>query len=118
MTAVLGFLADAVVVVIFAAIGRRSHAESDALTGVAVTAWPFLAGVVLGWAGSLAVRRRWPAGVRDGVPVWVAAVVVGMVLRHLTGRGTAPSFVVVATVFLGLFLLGWRAIRAVVARAR
>jgi FtsH-binding integral membrane protein len=109
---VLGFIADAVVVVVFAAIGRRSHAESGAVTGVAVTAWPFLTGLVLGWAAVLAVRRSWPSSVRAGVPVWVVTVVAGMVLRHVTGKGTAASFVVVAAVFLGLFLLGWRAIWA------
>ncbi len=116
VTAVLGFLADSLVVVLFAAIGRRSHEESDALTGVAVTAWPFLTGVVVGWVAVLAVRRSWPARVRDGVPVWLATVVAGMVLRHVTGKGTAASFVVVATAFLGLFLLGWRAVRALLAR--
>ncbi len=36
-------------------------------------------------------------------------LVLGMVLRRTAfDKGTAPSFVVVATLFLGLFLLGWR----------
>ncbi len=118
MTAVLGFLADSLLVVLFAAIGRRSHEESDGLAGVVVTAWPFLAGVVIGWLAVLAVRRSWPARVRDGVPVWVATVAAGMLLRHVTGKGTAASFVVVATAFLGLFLLGWRAVRVLVAQKR
>jgi hypothetical protein len=33
-----------------------------------------------------------------------------MVLRVVAGQGTAFAFVVVALVFLGLFLLGWRAL--------
>jgi hypothetical protein len=40
--------------------------------------------------------------------VWVATVVVGLALRHLVGQGTAPAFVVVAAVVLGLLLLGSR----------
>jgi membrane protein implicated in regulation of membrane protease activity len=39
----------------------------------------------------------------------VAAVVLGMLLRRLTGDGTAWPFVVVATVVLAALLLGWRA---------
>ena len=31
-----------------------------------------------------------------------------MVLRRLTDAGTAPSFVVVATLVLGVLFLGWR----------
>lgn len=36
---------DAAAVLLFAAIGRGSHAELDGLAGVLNTAWPFLAGV-------------------------------------------------------------------------
>jgi len=36
---------------------------------------------------------------------------VGMVLRRTVfDRGTAAAFVVVATLFVGLFLVGWRLI--------
>ena len=42
-----------------------------------------------------------------------------MLLRHAVGSGTAVSFVVVASVVLALFLLGWRALGAyAVRRAR
>ena len=41
------------------------------MLGVLLTAWPFLAGTVLGWVVALAWRRRAPLRVRDGVPVWV-----------------------------------------------
>ena len=36
-------------------------------------------------------------------------VPIGMALRGLTHAGTAFSFIVVATLFLGAMLLGWRA---------
>jgi Protein of unknown function (DUF3054) len=35
---------DAAAVLLFAGIGRGSHAELDGLAGVLATAWPFLAG--------------------------------------------------------------------------
>lgn len=102
----LALLADGVVVLVFAAIGRRSHAESGAVLGVLATAWPFLAGVVAGWLVARGWRR--PVTPSTGVAVWLAAVVVGMLLRRVVGDGTAPAFVAVATVFLGVTLLGWR----------
>lgn len=100
--------ADVVCVLVFALAGRASHGESDDLPGVLRTAWPFLAGYAVG----LLAARGWrdPLGRRTGLAVWVAAVAGGMVLRALTGAGVAVSFVVVASVVLGLFLLGWRTV--------
>nr|MDQ2815294.1 DUF3054 family protein [Actinomycetota bacterium] len=43
-----------------------------------------------------------------GVGAWLGAAAVGMVVRVVSGQGTAVAFVVVALAFLGLFLLGWR----------
>lgn len=104
----LAALLDAVVVLVFAAVGRASHGEQDAVTGVLAVAWPFLAGAAVGWA-LVRARGRWPLAVRwDGVLVWASTLVLGMVLRVVTGAGTAPSFVVVAGLFLALTLLGWR----------
>jgi hypothetical protein len=45
-------------------------------------------------------------------------VLVGMVLRHLTGRGTPVSFVAVATGFLGGAMVGWRGVLALAVRRR
>jgi hypothetical protein len=42
------------------------------------------------------------------VGAWLGAVAFGMVLRVVSGQGTAVAFVGVALAFLGLFLLGWR----------
>jgi hypothetical protein len=45
--------------------------------------------------------------------VWGYTVVMGMVLRnYLFDRGTAPAFIIVATLFLGATMLGWRAFTA------
>jgi hypothetical protein len=100
-------LLDVVAVLVFAAVGRATHDESHGLWKVLGTAAPFLLGCVVGWALSRAWRRPaalWPAG----VAVWLCTVAVGMVVRAATGAGTAADFVVVATVVLGVFLLGWR----------
>ena len=110
-------LLDVVALLVFAAVGRRSHAEGVAVVGVLRTGWPFLAGAVVGWAVSRAWRRPaalWPSG----VATWLAAVVVGMVLRRVTGEGTPLDFVAVATVFVALFLLGWRLVVLLVAARR
>lgn len=99
---------DALVVLIFAVIGRASHHEGNPVVDALQTAWPFLAGVAVGWLIARAIFGRLPLRVSTGWPVWLSAVAIGMVLRRLTGHGTALSFIVVATVFLGLCLLGWR----------
>lgn len=101
--------ADVLCVVVFCAIGRRSHAEGLTVAGVAQTAWPFLAGTAFGWVLARAWRRP-VALLPTGVAVWVATVVVGMVLRKVSGQGTATSFIVVATLTTAALLLGWRAI--------
>jgi len=108
--------ADAVAVLVFAAVGRASHAETRPVLGVLVTAWPFLVGLLAGWALTLLRGRAVPVAVRRGIPLWASTVAVGMLLRVATGRGVAASFVVVAAVVLGAFLLGWRGVAAVARR--
>ena len=111
-------LLDAVLVVVFAAVGRASHAEANPVVGALTTAWPFLVGTLVGWVVVRVLRGRWPVEVGPGITVWFSTVLFGMLLRHLTGAGTAVSFVVVASVVLAAFLLGWRAVAAFVARRR
>ena len=107
---------DTLVVLVFAGIGRASHHESNPVLDSLQTAWPFLVGVAVGWLLVRAVSGRLPLAVRAGWPVWLCAVVVGMLLRQLTGRGTAFAFILVATVFLGIFLMGWRLLAEVWSR--
>ncbi|MCK6065038.1 MULTISPECIES: DUF3054 domain-containing protein [Microbacterium] len=114
------FALDAVLVTVFAAIGRATH-EGDPFgpggSGLAQTAWPFLVSLLAGWLIAVAWRRP-AAAVRTGVPVWAITVAGGMLLRAVSGQGTAVAFIVVATVTLLAFLVGWRAIAAGVARLR
>jgi len=99
---------DVVAVLVFCAVGRRSHAEGLSITGVTSTAWPFLVGTVIGWLASRGWRRP-TAVVPTGVAVWVCTVVVGMLLRKASSAGVAASFVVVASSVTAALLLGWRA---------
>lgn len=99
---------DVVCLIVFAAIGRRSHDEGLNLAGIAETAWPFVTGALAGWLLSLGWRRPYSLA-PTGVAVWVCTIVVGMLLRKLTSAGVAPSFVVVASVATAVLLLGWRA---------
>ncbi|KAA0019392.1 DUF3054 domain-containing protein [Antrihabitans cavernicola] len=105
--------ADVVLVLIFCAIGRRSHDEGGAITGLLHTAWPFLGGLAVGWASALALYKdKFTADsiFPTGVVVWLSTLVIGMVLRVISGQGTAFSFIIVAGVVLAAFLVGWRAI--------
>lgn len=110
------FALDAVLVVVFAATGRATH-DGDVWSGLAVTAWPFLAALVVGWL----VTRAWrapSAPVRVGIGVWLTTVAGGMLLRALSGQGTAIAFVIVATATLFAALVGWRFVAALVRRSR
>ncbi len=100
-------LVDLLLVGLFAVVGRLSHYGSLTPGGWWTTAWPFLAGTLLAWA-VLALVRRPPAAITSGVVVWLGALVVGMLLRRASDQGTATSFVVVATLVLGVLLLAPR----------
>lgn len=106
------FALDVVLVLVFATVGRLSHAEGVTLGGLVTTASPFLAGTVGAWALLAGRGRPRPATIPAGVLVWAVTLVVGMVLRALTGQGVAPSFVLVAASFTALTLIGWRALGA------
>lgn len=101
---------DVVVVAVFTLIGRRTHAEPLDPAGWWDTAWPFLSGLAIGWAVVALSSQAWPTRLWHGLPVWIATVFGGMALRDMAGQGTALPFVIVATIFLGVTLLGWRAI--------
>jgi hypothetical protein len=103
--------ADALCVVVFCAIGRRSHAEGVTVAGVAETAWPFLAGAAAGWLISRGWRR--PLAIAPtGLVIWACTVVVGMVLRKASSGGVAVTFVIVASLVTAALLLGWRGLAA------
>jgi hypothetical protein len=98
---------DTFSVVLFVAIGRREHDRDSAIAGLIETAAPFLIALAGAWL-VLGVWKR-PTEWRTGVGVWAIVVVAGMLLRNLVfDNGTATAFVIVATLFLALFIVGWR----------
>ena len=107
--------ADALAVLVFTAVGRRSHGEVDAF-GVLTTAAPFLLGLLLGWL----VARAWRAPLRlpVGVAVWAGVVIVGLGVRAAFTHRLPLTFGLIAAASLALFLLGWRAVAHLIARSR
>lgn len=103
-------VADLLAVMIYVSVGRSSHDESLAVSGLFATAWPFLIGIVGGYIGI--ALTRWPAlSLRGGTVITVKTLIIGLVLRYGVAKdGTEFSFVVVTVVVLGVLMLGWRLI--------
>ena len=105
---VLAATFDVVAIIVFVVIGRRNHDEGTALRGMLRVAAPFLIGLAVGWL----IARAWkePTSTTTGMVIWPVTVVVGMLVRRFAfDNGTALAFIVVATMFIGLLLVGWRA---------
>ncbi|WP_375237225.1 DUF3054 domain-containing protein [Microbacterium schleiferi] len=119
-TVAIALVVDIAFVVIFAAIGRASHGEEvvgpDGL-GLAQTTWPFLVALLVGW---LTMRLwRFPLSILNaGVAVWLYTVIGGMLLRAISGQGVQTAFVIVASIVLAVFLVGWRVVVSLILRRR
>lgn len=100
-------LVDLVLVVVFAAIGRASHAEQRRRR-CARDCGPLpgrnARGVGTG-ADAVARLGRWRSAPAYR---WLSTLALGMVLRVLFGGSTAFSFILVAGAALAILLLGWR----------
>src|SRR5947209_2916247 len=76
-TVMLAAGADVLAVLVFAAVGRSSHAEMVDAFEVLTTASPFLIGLVIGWLVGRAWRAwRAPLRLPVGTAVWAGATVV------------------------------------------
>jgi len=103
----LRFILDVVCIVLFVIIGRRNHGESTDAEGTLRTALPFLIALAGAWIGA----KAWlaPRSLVTGVILWVVTVTVGLGIRRFAfGDGTAMPFVIVATLVIGLLLVGTR----------
>ncbi len=110
-------LLDVVWLLVFAALGREQHADSSTLVGIGEVAWPFVAGYVI--TAIVVGLRRAPRSLSRGAIVWLGTIAVAMALRTVLKGGLPPlSFIVVATTFIGVGLLGWRVAALVIARRR
>jgi len=113
----LAAAADAAGILAFAAVGRASHVGTDGVGDALGVAAPFLAAAALTWVVTRTFRDPLPVRTA-GVRVWLGTWAAGMVIRGLTGGGLAPSFLVVAAAALGVLLVGWRGIVALVSATR
>ena len=109
--------ADVIGVLVFCAVGRRSHAEGITIAGVADH----------GLAVSRRNRRRVAGGPRlatadGGGPHRAGRLAEHRGDRHVVAQASsasvAASFVVVASVVTAVFLLGWRAAVGLALRRR
>ncbi len=106
---------DVLVIVLFAIVGRASHAEVLDAGGILRTAAPFVAGALLAWIGIM-LRRRQDSALVQGVMMWLSTLVFGMLFRLLIGDGVQAAFVVVAGLALAVGLIGWRMVEALIRR--
>jgi hypothetical protein len=103
------FVYDVLCVLALVVIGTRNHDTDTGIGGVLYVAAPFWIALVVGWVITRAYKSATATSV--GVFVWIITVALGMVLRNLVfDRGTAAAFIVVASVFLGIAMNGWRII--------
>jgi hypothetical protein len=111
-------LLDAACLVAFAAAGRDSHGvDGGAGWWVRVLAPLFTGWFVVAVATHLYSRRVriWAAL----AVTWLGGIAVASLLRGaFTDRPYVSTYTVVAAGFIGLTTFGWRAIRALVVRAR
>lgn len=115
----IALVVDLVLVVLFTIIGHFTHSGNLDPQGLLTTAWPFLAGLGVAWVLT-AVWDRPLSPLHSGTGIWAITVLVGLLLRGLTGAGGDPgsvpvSFMVVASVLNLITLVGWRIIATAVA---
>ncbi|MCX6014933.1 MAG: DUF3054 domain-containing protein [Chloroflexales bacterium] len=101
------WLSDVTVMLLFAAIGRQNHGESNPISAIIVTALPFIiAWSLVGWlAGQLHQHPRWQ-WLWQSVATNSIACAIGLLIRALwLQRGIPTSFAIVAFIVTTLFLL-------------
>ena len=110
-TALRAITFDALCVLLMVVIGTRNHKTDTGITGILFVAAPFWIAMSLTHLAPLLQRknRKDP----NVYMVWGYTVVMGMVLRNMVfSRGTAVAFIIVAMVFLGITMFGWRSLLA------
>ena len=110
-TALRAFAFDALCILLMVVIGTRNHKTDTGISGILFVAAPFWIAMSLAHLAPLLQRKNR----QDPNPymVWGYTVIMGMLLRNMVfNRGTAAAFVIVATVFLGITMFGWRAVVA------
>ena len=115
---------DALAFVAFAALGRRSHGEANAVAEVLWTAFPFALAWFLVAPWLSAYRRAQTDGPRRMLArtelAWLASYPLALLLRWaLSADHQVPvSFAAVILVANAVLLGGWRGVFALIERAR
>jgi hypothetical protein len=105
----VAFLGDVAVLVVFVLVGRRSHHEDAGLAGFFRVWWPFAVALVVAWMVTTSWRA--PLAWNRAIGVWWVTVGLGMALRIAAeDREFKGAFLVVALLFVGAGMLGWRAV--------
>lgn len=112
----IALIVDLVLVVVFTIIGHYTHSNNLDPQGLWTTAWPFLVGLGVAWLLS-AIWDKPISPLHTGTAVWAITVLVGLVLRALTGAGTAGAFIVVAASLNFLTLVGWRVVASALTKS-
>lgn len=108
---------DAVAVLLFALLGKLMHSEDGfAIGGWLSTAWPFLLGLAVGWALLLTRTVRYAPG--SGLGILLVTWLVGVIVRSIVTLSVAWGFVLTSLIFLGILLIGWRAVASFVTNRR
>ncbi|GAB3947827.1 DUF3054 domain-containing protein [Corynebacterium tapiri] len=107
------FLADLLSISLFALLARTAHQSAEmplSFSGWLSTVWPFALGVLLSWAVILKAGWRGSVVTPTGVATWLITVATGLVIWAIRNAAVPHwSFILVASVTSGLFLVGWRA---------
>ena len=99
---------DILCVMALVVIGTRNHDTDTGVSGVFFVAAPFLSALLVMHVVLTVLKKTTMT-----VAIWLGTVGYGMLLRNLAfDRGTALPFVIVATLFLGATMFGWRALAA------
>jgi hypothetical protein len=114
----IALVVDLVLVILFTIIGHYTHSNDLDPQGIVTTAWPFVAALVVAWVVA-AVWDRPLSPLASGTGIWAITVLLGLVIRGLTGAGGDPgqvpvSFMIVATTLNFITLVGWRVIATAV----
>lgn len=109
MRRLVPILLDLLIVVIFAIIGRTTHARGLSFGGIVETAWPFLVACLVAWL-VISLLATEGARLRAALIVWLLTVPGGTALRVSTGNTADIAFFLVAFGLLGAAFFGWRLI--------
>ena len=109
-------IADLVVLLLFVAIGRSSHHGPSGVGYFLRVLWPFALAMLLGYIATRLVLA--PLAWRRVAGTWVITIAVAEALRlSVQDRPWKPAFLVVATLFIGACMFGWRFVAARIRRS-